>query len=170
MTAEAPSLSGPLAFLVEVLGEGAGQRSQMRLAGALAARGLRVDLVVGSARLTGTGVAPPGVRVVNLRPGPRSIARLMPLFADPPGFVPLAGALLTSLRPSKTLAYLPALVGYLRRERPAGVVARRYSALARWLWALVTEASLPRPVASSRNARPCSEPIFSSTPRRSSFW
>ena len=154
MTAEAPSLSGPVAFLVEDLGEGAGQRSQMRLAGALAARGLPVDLVVDSGRLTGSGVAPPGVRVVNLRPGPRSIARLMPLFADPPGFVPLAGALLTSLRPSKTLAYLPSLLGYLRRERPAAVVGATRSLNLEAIWAARLARSPARVIVRERGTSP----------------
>jgi hypothetical protein len=74
----------PLAFLVRDLGSGGVQRSQMRLAGALAQRGAAVDLVVCSARLTGTEVAPPRVRVVNLRRGAKLLARALPFLPIPP--------------------------------------------------------------------------------------
>jgi glycosyltransferase involved in cell wall biosynthesis len=149
------------AFLVRDLGSGGSQRSQMRLAGAAAARGLNVDLVVCSARLIGTGVAPAGVRVVNLRPGSGPLARFMPLLADPAGFVPIAAAMLTRLRPSPTLRFLPALVRYLRRERPQGVVAAATTLNLEAIWARRLAQSSARLVVCERGHLP---PATTKTP------
>ncbi len=129
-----PSLR-PLAFLMRDLDRGGDRRSQLRLAGAVAARGFPVDLVLCSPRLIGTGIAPAKVRVVNLRPGALLLARLLPFLADPAAMLPLAHALLTSPRPSPTLAFLPALVGYLRRERPAGIIAAATTLNLEAIWA-----------------------------------
>ena len=109
----------PLAFLVRDLGSGGVQRSQMRLAGAIAQRGAAVDLVVCSARLTGTGGAAARSGRQPWR-GAKLLARALPFLADPSGVAHLAPPLLTKLRPSPTMPYLPALAGYLRRERPPG--------------------------------------------------
>ena len=124
-----------LAFLARDLSRGGAQASQLRLAGAVAARGHLVDLVLCSSRLIGSGIAPPNVRVVNLRPGPAPFTRLVPFLADPAGVLPLARSLLTTLRLSPTLAYLPALARYLRRERPAGIVAATTNLNLEALWA-----------------------------------
>ena len=135
MSESLPRQDHRLAFLVRDLNRGGAQRSQLRLAGAIAARGFAVDLVLCSARLTGSGVAPANVRVINLRPGTRLLAHLVPFLADPAGAVPLARSLLTTIRPSPTLAYLPALVRYLRRERPTGLVAPSTALNLEALWA-----------------------------------
>lgn len=145
-----PSSPRRLAFLVRDLGGGGTQRSQMRLAGAIAARGIAVDLVVCSARLTGSGMAPPKVRVVNLRPGAKLFARMLPFLADPAGVPQLAQAMLTKLRPSSTLPYLPALVRYLRRERPTGLVAAATNLNLETIWARRLARSCARLVVSER--------------------
>ena len=135
MSVTAPAQPRPLAFLARDLTRGRAQATQLRLAGAVAARGHAVDLVLCSSRLIGSGIAPANVRVVNLRPGPAPFTRLVPFLADPGGALPLARSLLTTLRLSPTLAYLPALARYLRRERPAGIVSAATPLNLEALWA-----------------------------------
>lgn len=55
--------------------------------------------------------------------------------ADPAESKVLAPALLAKRRPSPTMAYLPALVGYLRRVRPAGLVSGPTDLNLEALWA-----------------------------------
>jgi glycosyltransferase involved in cell wall biosynthesis len=120
-----PARRRPLAFLVRDLGGGGGgvQRSQLRLAGAFAARGHAVDLVACAPPGSGDRPVPEGVRLVVLPRLPKHLAKLLPLLADPAALHVLAPAMLTKSRPSPTIANLPALVRYLRRELPLGVVA-----------------------------------------------
>ena len=103
------------AFLVRNLETGGVQRSQIRLAGAIAARGYRVDLVACSPG--GAASVPAGVRLVRLRRSPKLLARMLPLVADPRGMGVLAPALIAKSRPSPTMPCLPDLVRYLRWER-----------------------------------------------------
>lgn len=81
-----------LAIFLPALYAGGAERSMLKLAGGLAARGYAIDLVL--ANTTGPLMAevPPGARVVNL--GTRRV-----------------------------MASLPALVRYLRRERPATLLS-----------------------------------------------
>ena len=118
-----PARRRPFAFLVRNLGGGGVQRSQLRLAGAFAARGHAVDLVACAPPGPGDRPLPEGVRLVVLPRLPRHLAKLLPLLADPAALHLLAPAMLTKARPSPTIANLPGLVRYLRRERPLGVVA-----------------------------------------------
>jgi glycosyltransferase involved in cell wall biosynthesis len=131
-------MSGPgrhLALFIRSLGaNGAGaERIWLHLAEAFAARGHRVDLVLG--RLEGhlAGAVPPGVRVVDL-----AVRSRLPLVGaalrDPRAARSLAPALL-ALPPPWILAAVPALAAYLARERPDALLsALSYSNLAA-LWA-----------------------------------
>ena len=166
MSGDPPARPPRLALLVRDLGSGGTQRSQIGLAGALANAGWPVDLVVCSARITGSGIAPPKVRVVNLRPGARPFARLAPFLADPSGAAQLASVLLTRLRPSPTLSYLPALVRYLRRERPAGVIAASTSLNLEAIWARRLARSGTALVVSERSHRTLADREASARERR----
>lgn len=166
MSGDPPARPPRLALLVRDLASGGTQRSQIGLAGALANAGWPVDLVVCSARITGSGIAPPKVRVVNLRPGARPFARLAPFLADPSGAAQLASVLLTRLRPSPTLSYLPALVRYLRRERPAGVIAASTSLNLEAIWARRLARSGTALVVSERSHRTLADREASARERR----
>jgi glycosyltransferase involved in cell wall biosynthesis len=118
-----PAKDRPLTFLVRDLGGGGVQRSQLRLAGAFAARGHAVDLVTCAPPGPGDRPVREGVRLVVLPRMPKFPAKLLPLLADPAALHLLAPAMLTKARPSPTIANLLGLVRYLRRERPLGVLA-----------------------------------------------
>src|SRR5262245_34686425 len=124
-----------LALFIRSLGaNGAGaERIWLHLAGAFAARGHRVDLVLG--RRTGhlADAIPRDVRVVDL-----AVRSRLPLLAaalrDPRAARSLAPAL-ASLPPPWILAAVPALARYLARERPDALLsALSYSNLTA-LWA-----------------------------------
>ncbi len=124
-----------LALFIRSLGaNGAGaERIWLNLAGSFAARGHRVDLVLG--RRTGhlADAVPLGVRVVDL-----AVRSPLPLFGlvlrDPRSARSLAPAL-AALPPPWILAAVPALADYLVRERPDALLsALSYSNLTA-LWA-----------------------------------
>jgi glycosyltransferase involved in cell wall biosynthesis len=127
--------AGHLALFIRSLGSrGAGaERIWLHLGEAFAARGHRVDLVLG--RRTGhlADAVPPGVRVVDL-----AVRSTLPLIGaalrDPRSARSLAPALV-ALPPPWILAAVPALAAYLERERPDALLsALSYSNLAA-LWA-----------------------------------
>lgn len=101
-------------FIRSLGGSGGAERSVVNLARGLAERGHRVDLVLG--RGAGRFRAPRGVRTLVLR-NATPWAALVSLRRDPAALRALA-PLLFSARPPRVLGALPALVGYLRRERP----------------------------------------------------
>ena len=124
-----------LALFIRSLGaNGAGaERIWLHLAEAFAARGHRVDLVLGRREGHLAGAVPPGVRVVDL-----AVRSPLPLVGaalrDPRSARSLAPAL-AALPPPWILAAVPALAAYLARERPDALLsALSYSNLAA-LWA-----------------------------------
>jgi glycosyltransferase involved in cell wall biosynthesis len=129
MALDAPVLSSPrerhdarpaphVAFLMGNLHSGGVQRMTMLLAGGLAERGARVDLVVCDRRGELAEQIPPVLRTVALEQGNPVAARLAVLRADPRGIAAYLRPLTTIKYASPTLAYLPALARYLRRARP----------------------------------------------------
>ena len=92
------------------------QRSQLRLASAFAVRGHAVDLVAYAPPGPSDRLAPEGIRLVVLPRLPKYLAKLLPLLADPAALHLLAPAMPTKARPSPTIANLPGLVRYLRRD------------------------------------------------------
>jgi len=83
---------GRLALFLPTLDDGGAEQVMLRLAGAFAARGHAVDLVLAVSGGPLAGQVPPGPRVVGLNAG-------------------------------RTIAALPALAAYLRRERPDALLA-----------------------------------------------
>jgi glycosyltransferase involved in cell wall biosynthesis len=140
-----------VALFIRSLGaDGAGaERVWLNLAAEFAARGHRVDLVLG--RRTGylADAVPAQVRVVDLAvrsPWPLIGA----LLRDPVAAGSLAPALV-ALPPPWILAAVPALAAYLARERPDALLsALSYSNLAA-LWARERAGSPVRVVVSERN-------------------
>ncbi|MEX2479573.1 MAG: glycosyltransferase [Gammaproteobacteria bacterium] len=111
-----------LALFARSLGGGGGaERVILQLAGALAERGHRVDLVLGRARGRFINEVPPDVRLIDLahRPAPLALTALMRRPRDlatlwPALFIPGV---------AQVLGAIPELTGYLRRERPVALVS-----------------------------------------------
>ena len=140
-----------LALFIRSLGaDGAGaERVWLNLAAQFAARGYRVDLVLG--RRTGylADAVPAQVRVVDLDVRSRW-PLLGAMLRDPVAAASLAPAL-AALPPPWILAAVPALADYLVRERPDALLsALSYSNLAA-LWARERARSPVRVVISERN-------------------
>jgi glycosyltransferase involved in cell wall biosynthesis len=132
-------------FIRSLDGGGGAERVMVTLAGAFAARGHRVDLVLGRARGGFLADVPPEVRVVDLGGGSwpatlalalRDASRARRLFPGSPPWI---------------LSCAPALVRYLRRERPEAMLsALDYSNLTA-LWARRLAGVPLRLVVSERN-------------------
>ncbi len=108
-----------LAFYMHHLGGGGVSKMRVILAGALADRGHRVDLIVcerGAGHLSDR--LPGNVRVIYLEASGWMRARAFALRADPAGLRAVAGLALGPRTTSATLPYLPDLARYLQREQP----------------------------------------------------
>lgn len=141
-----------IALFMSLLTGGGVQRTMLRLAGALAEGGHRVDLLVchPNAREP-EKVIPAGVRLIRLRRVPSLWGRLMASKADPAGFGVLLRPVLLPLQTSAKLRYLPDLARYLRRERPQALLsAMTYSNLIA-IWARQVAGVSTRIVVSERN-------------------
>ena len=108
-----------VALLMVSLGGGGVQRSMLHLARALADRGHRVDLLVYKAQGDFVDSVPSAIRVVALETAPRWRGGLHAFRAAPEHLIQLAMPVLLPRKPQVTLRCLPALVRYLREERPA---------------------------------------------------
>jgi hypothetical protein len=117
--------AGPVRFalLLPDLAGGGVERTTLALAGGLLERGVAVDLLL--CRVEGPLLAavPPGVRLVPLDRVPGWQGRLEALRADPVGLAPLLLPVLLARRPPGAYRVLPALVRYLRDERPAALIS-----------------------------------------------
>ena len=112
-----------LAFLIADLNVGGVQKTTLSLAGALAARGNQVDLIVLKPGGALSDQLPEGVRVVQLEPSMGIAARLQALVADPGALPLLLRPVLLPKRASPTLPYLPSLVRYLRQSKPDALLS-----------------------------------------------
>lgn len=121
-------------FIPSLAGGGVG-RAMLHLAGAFAARGHRVDLVL--SRVEGPYLAqiPTGVKLRGLQTSPLWQGRIRALSADPKALGSLLLPILFSSQPPKTLRSLPALVRYLQCEQPAVLLATQTPANLVALWA-----------------------------------
>jgi glycosyltransferase involved in cell wall biosynthesis len=146
MVANRPHLA---IFLRSLVGGGGAERMMVALAGGLARRGHRVDLVLGRAAGNFFDEVDPGVRVVDL--GVRTILPAVPaLLRLPREGVRLLPAFLPPV-PQRVLGCIPALERYLRQERPDAMLsALNYSNLAA-IWARRLAGVPTRLVVSERN-------------------
>lgn len=156
MTSRGPESDGRgrahLALFIRSLAGGGAERSVATLAGGFAARGHRVDLVLGRRRGVFGRDLPAGVRCVDLG-GPDWLRTAPALLRDPALRGALGPMLLTGSLPG-AVACAPALADYLRRERPDALFsALVYSNLAA-IWARrLAGGDVPtRLVVSERNA------------------
>jgi glycosyltransferase involved in cell wall biosynthesis len=112
-----------LAALMADLNVGGVQRTTLTLAGAMAERGHRVDLVVLKQGGALAEQIPPRVNVVTLARAWNPLARLYALAADPLGLPLLLRPVLLPRLVSATLPYLPALARYLAETRPDALLS-----------------------------------------------
>ncbi|MDN5871347.1 MAG: glycosyltransferase [Nitrococcus sp.] len=125
-----------LAVYIPTLAGGGAERVMLRLAGELAGRGYRVDLLLKRRRGAYEGQLPSGVRIIELERGWKAWGRcFLAIKARSADCVGLALPVLLAPKPMMSLRYLPAFVGYLRRERPAALVSALYYANLLALWA-----------------------------------
>lgn len=95
----------------------------LRTAEALRDRGYVAELVVCERRGPLLSQVPSDIPVIDLPPAPMAVARLWAAVADPAGLRELLKPILLAPKPPHRLAHLPALVRYLRRARPDGLLA-----------------------------------------------
>jgi glycosyltransferase involved in cell wall biosynthesis len=119
----ARALPSRVALLLPDLAGGGVERSTLSLACGLLGRGVAIDLVLCRVRGPLLEEVPEGVRVVPLAPVPAWRARLLALRADPGGLGALLLPVLLAKRPPDSYRMLPALVGYLRENRPDALIA-----------------------------------------------
>jgi glycosyltransferase involved in cell wall biosynthesis len=112
-----------LALFIRDFGAGGVQRTSLTLAGALAERGHRVDLVVCQADGPLRSSVPAEVRVIELQPDGRWRARFLALAADPAGVAQLMRPILLRWKIQRDIPYLLDVAGYLRCERPDALLA-----------------------------------------------
>jgi glycosyltransferase involved in cell wall biosynthesis len=145
-----PGASVHLAVFVRSLAGGGAERNMAQLAGGLAERGHRVDLVLARGGGAFAGEVPPGVRCVDLG-GPRWGRMAAALLRDRPTARALLPSLL-SAHPPAVLASAPALADYLRAERPEAVFSALVYSNVTALWARRLAGTRTRIVVSERNA------------------
>lgn len=111
-----------IAMLLPELTAGGCERSTLALAGSFLARGFAVDIAVFRAGGPMASEVPPGVRIVPLAASPGWAARLEAFMADPGGIRELLRPVLLARKVPGAYRRLPALVRYLRTERPAALI------------------------------------------------
>ncbi len=119
----APQRGQHIAFYLEDLRGGGVQRMTLIIAGALAERGHRVELVICSREGPLYNQIPAKVKLRELDPVSNVLARAYALAADPGGLGVMLRPLLLPLKLPRTLHYLPALARYLRHEQPDALFA-----------------------------------------------
>lgn len=107
-----------VALLIHSGDGGGAQRVMTTLAGALAERGHRVDLVACRAEGPILAQLPACLRLVSLRASPWGRGRLAAFAADPRALRELARPVLLPLATSEVFARLPDLARYLREDQP----------------------------------------------------
>lgn len=141
-----------IALFMSLLTGGGVQRSMLKLAAALNARGHRVDLVVCRVNTPEPQrLVPAGVRLIALRRAPSAWGRLAAWKADPGGIKQLLRPVLLPLKSSNKLRYLPDLARYLRRERPQALLSAMTQPNLVALWARRLAGVPTRVVVSERN-------------------
>jgi glycosyltransferase involved in cell wall biosynthesis len=112
-----------LAFYLDNFEGGGVQKNTLILAGALAARGHAVELLVCRPHGALHGQLPPQVEVTALDPPSAWSARMLALRSDPAHFGAILGGVTLTARPSPTLGWLGPLAAALEARRPFALYA-----------------------------------------------
>ncbi|HEV8715108.1 MAG TPA: glycosyltransferase [Candidatus Binatia bacterium] len=141
-----------IALFLPDLGGGGVQKATLALADGLTKRGHQVDLVL--CRIEGPlhNQVPDRVKLIELKAAPAWLGRAYALAADPKGLTALLRPVLLPVKPSQTLPYLPDLVRYLRRERPAMLISAKPHLNLEAVWARRLAAVPTRVVVSEQNS------------------
>lgn len=122
-TRATPQHAQHIAFYVEDLQGGGVQRMTLIIAGALAERGHRVELVACSSEGPLYNQISAKVKLCVLKAASNLLARAYALAADPAGLGVMLRPLLLPFKLPRTLCYLPDLARYLRCEQPDALFA-----------------------------------------------
>jgi glycosyltransferase involved in cell wall biosynthesis len=141
-----------IALFMPSLGGGGVERVMLNLAGALAARGHWIDLVLRRVEGPSRDRVPAEVNVVALKAALPGWARFLILAADPKGLKPLLRPVLLPLKGSKQFRYLADLARYLRRERPQVLLSAMTKSNLMVVWARQLAGVSTRIVISEHNA------------------
>jgi glycosyltransferase involved in cell wall biosynthesis len=112
-----------LAFYLDNFEGGGVQRTTLTLAGALAARGHAVEVLVCRPSGALQDQLPPEVEVIALDQPSAWSARMLALRSDPAHAGPILGGIVLAPRPSPTLGYLGPLTAALAARRPYALYA-----------------------------------------------
>jgi glycosyltransferase involved in cell wall biosynthesis len=128
-------VSGRVALLLLSLTGGGVERSTLRLAREFLRRGVAVDLLVCRPHGELRDAVPDGVRLIPLTDSGTLAGRLAALRAAGRQWPALLRPVLLTLHASRALRHLPALVRYLKTERPAALLAAKTPVNLMALWA-----------------------------------
>ena len=124
-----------VALLLLSLTGGGVERSTLRLAREFVRRGIAVDLLVCRPRGDLRDAVPDGARLIPLNDSGTVAGRLAALRAAGRDWPVLLRPVLLTLHASRALRHLPALVRYLKAERPAALLAAKTPVNLMALWA-----------------------------------
>ena len=124
-----------IAIFLPSLTAGGVARVRLQLAQAFVDSGHTVDLVLCRSHGEFMGHLPPGIRVRELKPRPVWMSRLLLILKNFKAFRVLFLPILVSLKPPKSLAFLPDLIQYLRQEKPSVLLAAKTPTNLVALWA-----------------------------------
>jgi glycosyltransferase involved in cell wall biosynthesis len=140
-----------IAIFLPSLAAGGVARVMLQLAQAFADSGHTVDLVL--CRNKGAFMDQPlssRIRVLELQARPFFVSRFLLLFKNFSAIRVLLLPILISLKPPKTLAFLPALIRYLRQEKPNVLLSAKTHTNLVALWAACISKASSRIVISER--------------------
>ena len=124
-----------LALFLPSLAGGGVARVMLHLATAFAGRGYRVDLVLCQVAGPYLRQLPAAVKVVGLQASPEWLGRVRALSVDSRAFGSMLLPVLLPYKAPQTVRYLPDLMRYLQREKPAAMLAAKTPANLAALWA-----------------------------------
>lgn len=113
-----PTPRKKIAIFLPSLAAGGVARVMLHLAQAFVEKGYSVDVVLCRSHGAFMGNLPPQIRLYKLQARPILLSRLLLLLKNFAATRVLLLPILFSLKPPKSLAYLPALIRYLRHETP----------------------------------------------------
>jgi glycosyltransferase involved in cell wall biosynthesis len=139
-----------IAIFLPSLTAGGVARVMLQLAQAFVDRGHTVDLVLCRRHGAFMGLLPPQTRVLELKARSVWVSRLLLILRNFAAIRVLALPVLFSLKPPKSLAFLPDLIHYLRQEKPAVLLSAKTHSNLVALWATQLAKTSNRVVISER--------------------
>ena len=139
-----------IAIFLPSLPAGGVARVMLQLAQAFVNQGHTVDLVLCRSDGAFMGHLPPQIRVLELKSRPVLVSRLLLILKNFAAIQVLFLPILSSLKPPKSLAFLPDLIHYLRKEQPDVLLSAKTHTNLVALWATQLAETSNRVVISER--------------------